>query len=177
MPSFRSTIATAANSSPLDRCIVPKRSPDFVRSSAFRGCNTTASQPFDRKAIAVSCTRWLVVDRDALHDRDRPTPDLIRGAITNLQLATAPSYINAALRHRRFAGIDALVSVANDKKAVRERFSRYRRRDNRARKSRSTQARATSFAPTTGHPQLRRPDRRALDDVHGRHGKDQPFRR
>ena len=42
------------------------------------------------------------------------------------------------------------MSVANDKKAVRGRFSCYRRRDNRARKTRSNQARATSFAPITG---------------------------
>jgi hypothetical protein len=58
-PSFTSTIATASNSSPFARCIVPIRRPDLVRSSALRLWRMTTSYPLLRSisVLTISLVR------------------------------------------------------------------------------------------------------------------------
>ena len=72
-----------------------------------------------------------VIDGNALQHADGPPPDLVRRPIADLQLPAPATDVDATLRHRGFAAIDALVRVTGDKEAVLGRLVAGLRRDRR----------------------------------------------
>ena len=61
-----------------------------------------------------------VIHRHALQQRDGLAPNLVGGAVVDIQLAGAPTNVDPAATHRRLmAVVDALVPVPNEEQVVR----------------------------------------------------------